>query len=50
MLMQQRNVLNGLMKQQKQETARFACGFWKDVSVKISAEGYIGKQMWYQKT
>jgi hypothetical protein len=47
--MQQRNVLNGLMKQQRQETAQFACGFCPEGSTKILAEKYIEKQMPYQK-
>jgi hypothetical protein len=47
MQMRQRNVLNGLMKQQKQETVKFVCGSWRDGSVKTSAGGCLGKQMLY---
>jgi hypothetical protein len=32
------------------EIAKCACGSWRDVSAKISAGGYIEKQMLYQKT
>jgi hypothetical protein len=43
MLMPLKSFCNALMKQLMQETARFACGFWRDVSVKISAEENIVK-------
>jgi hypothetical protein len=38
-----KNVLNVLMNQQKQEIARFACGFWRDVSRKTSPDDNIVK-------
>ena len=45
-----KRLLERLHAAAEQETARFVCGFWRDVPRKILDIGCIGKQMLYHKT